>query len=82
MELQPDYGQRSSLGIRPGSNDVVGPRWEFASRFVEGIGKLAGKTPGDHRKKARRITTRMLEATKLVGVSLIFGSNSEAIWGL
>ncbi|RZS23895.1 hypothetical protein BHM03_00056905, partial [Ensete ventricosum] len=26
---------------------------EFAWRFTEGIGKLAGSTPGDHRKKIR-----------------------------
>ncbi|RWW44286.1 hypothetical protein BHE74_00049963 [Ensete ventricosum] len=51
MKLQPDNGPRSSLVIELGLDDVVGPRWEFARRFAEGIGKLAGSTPGDHRKK-------------------------------
>ncbi|RWW08824.1 hypothetical protein GW17_00027714 [Ensete ventricosum] len=32
---------------------------EFAKRFTEGIRKLAGNTPGDHRKKAGRLVTRM-----------------------
>ncbi|RWW36404.1 hypothetical protein BHE74_00058582, partial [Ensete ventricosum] len=41
---------RSSLGIRPGSNDVVGFRREFARRFTEGIRKLTGNTSGDHRE--------------------------------
>ncbi|RRT77986.1 hypothetical protein B296_00005548 [Ensete ventricosum] len=27
-----------------GSDDAVGPRWEFARRFSEGIGKLVGNT--------------------------------------
>ncbi|RRT69348.1 hypothetical protein B296_00006492 [Ensete ventricosum] len=50
MELQPDDGPRSSLGIGPGSDNVVGPRREFTRRFAEGIGKLAENTPGDRRK--------------------------------
>ncbi|RZR71834.1 hypothetical protein BHM03_00007748 [Ensete ventricosum] len=49
--LQPDNGPRSILGL--GLDDAVEPRREFAKRFVEGIGKLAGRTPGDHRKKTR-----------------------------
>ncbi|RZS24893.1 hypothetical protein BHM03_00058029 [Ensete ventricosum] len=44
-------GPRSSLGIGPGSDDAVEPRREFARRFAEGIGKLAGNIPGDRRKK-------------------------------
>ncbi|RWV89416.1 hypothetical protein GW17_00048434 [Ensete ventricosum] len=44
------------------SDDVVGPRWEFASRFAEGIEKLAGNTSGDRRKKTRRLMARMPEA--------------------
>ncbi|RRT31995.1 hypothetical protein B296_00057367 [Ensete ventricosum] len=47
IELQPDDGPRSSLGIGPGSDDAMGPRREFARRFVEEIEKLAGNTPGD-----------------------------------
>ncbi|RRT50011.1 hypothetical protein B296_00009880 [Ensete ventricosum] len=46
-----DNGPRSSLGIGPGLEDAVGPCWEFARRFAKGIGKLAGSTLGDHRKK-------------------------------
>ncbi|RRT46550.1 hypothetical protein B296_00030919 [Ensete ventricosum] len=49
MELQPDNGPRSSLSIRPEFGRCGGFRWEFARRFTEGIGKLAGNTPGDHR---------------------------------
>ncbi|RRT34391.1 hypothetical protein B296_00038742 [Ensete ventricosum] len=64
MELQPDDGPRSSLGIGLGSDDVVGPRWEFA----EGIGKLARNMSGDHRKKTGRLTERISKAAKLAGV--------------
>ncbi|RWV91472.1 hypothetical protein BHE74_00035845 [Ensete ventricosum] len=65
IELQPDDGPRSSLGIGPGSNDVVRPRREFSRRFTEGIGKLAGNTSGDRLKKTGRLITRMWEATGL-----------------
>ncbi|RWV84969.1 hypothetical protein GW17_00053278, partial [Ensete ventricosum] len=51
MELQPDDEPRTSLSIEPGLDDAVGPYWEFARRFAEGIGKLVGSTSGDHRKK-------------------------------
>ncbi|RWW10725.1 hypothetical protein GW17_00025719 [Ensete ventricosum] len=63
MELQPDDGPRSSLGIGPGSDDVVGPRREFVRRFVEGIRKLAGNMLGDHQK--------IPEASRLAG-GLVF----------
>ncbi|RRT68888.1 hypothetical protein B296_00032601 [Ensete ventricosum] len=46
-----DDGPRSSLGIGLGLDDTLGPHREFARRFTEGIRKLAGSTPGDHRKK-------------------------------
>ncbi|RRT34495.1 hypothetical protein B296_00008702 [Ensete ventricosum] len=59
MELQPDDGPRSSLGIRPGSDDEVRPCRKFTRRFVEGIGKLAWNTPGDHRKKTRRLCRKL-----------------------
>ncbi|RWV77964.1 hypothetical protein GW17_00061139 [Ensete ventricosum] len=62
MKLQPDYGPRYSLGIGPSSDDVVGSRWKFARRFVEGIGKLTGNAKGDRREEDRR-TYR-----KIVGV--------------
>ncbi|RRT46358.1 hypothetical protein B296_00018122 [Ensete ventricosum] len=65
MKLQLDDGPRSSLGIRPGSDDVVGPCWEFARRFAEGIGKLAGNTSGDRQKKSERLAVRMPEAVGL-----------------
>ncbi|RRT84895.1 hypothetical protein B296_00010749 [Ensete ventricosum] len=50
IELSDD-GPRLSLSIRPGLDDGVGPRQEFARRFAEGIGKLTGSAPGDHWKK-------------------------------
>ncbi|RRT72568.1 hypothetical protein B296_00002668 [Ensete ventricosum] len=50
-ELQPDNEPRSSLGIRPGLDDAVGPRREFFRRFAEGIGKLARSMSKNHRKK-------------------------------
>ncbi|RRT55848.1 hypothetical protein B296_00035551 [Ensete ventricosum] len=46
-----DNGSRSSLGIGPSLDDAVGPRREFARRFVEGIEKLTGSTSKDHQKK-------------------------------
>ncbi|RWV97738.1 hypothetical protein GW17_00039454 [Ensete ventricosum] len=51
IESCEDDGPRSSLGIGPISNDAVGPHWEFARRFTERIGKLAGNTLGDRQKK-------------------------------
>ncbi|RRT36916.1 hypothetical protein B296_00016290 [Ensete ventricosum] len=51
IKLQSDNGPRSSLGIGPGLDDVVGSRQEFARRFAKGIRKLAGSTLGDHLKK-------------------------------
>ncbi|RWW25354.1 hypothetical protein GW17_00010312 [Ensete ventricosum] len=72
MKLQPDDGPRSSLGIRPGSDDVVGPCWEFARRFAEGIGKLAGNTSGDRQKKSERLAVRMPEAVGLARVNHLY----------
>ncbi|RWV99975.1 hypothetical protein GW17_00037088 [Ensete ventricosum] len=46
----------SSLGIRPGSDDTMGPRWEFVRRFTEGIEKLARNTLGDCWRKIVRLT--------------------------
>ncbi|RWW75315.1 hypothetical protein BHE74_00016669 [Ensete ventricosum] len=70
MELQPDDGLRSSLGIGPGSDDAVEPRREFARRFAEGIEKLAGNTLGDRWKKTIGLTTRMPKAAGLGGMLL------------
>ncbi|RZS16071.1 hypothetical protein BHM03_00048012 [Ensete ventricosum] len=58
------------MGIVPGSDDVVGPRREFARRFTERIWNLAGNTPGDHQKKTGRLTARMPEATRLAGLTI------------
>ncbi|RRT48058.1 hypothetical protein B296_00025143 [Ensete ventricosum] len=62
MKLQPDNGPRSSLGIGPGLDDVVGPRRKFARRFTEGIGKLArntweitGRRPENSPQECRRL---------------------------
>ncbi|RRT35643.1 hypothetical protein B296_00032622 [Ensete ventricosum] len=68
IELQPDDGPRSSLGIGPGSDDAMGPRQEFARRFTEGIRKLAGNTLGDRRKKTIGLVARMSEATDFTRV--------------
>ncbi|RWW42733.1 hypothetical protein BHE74_00051685 [Ensete ventricosum] len=65
MELQSNDGPRSSLSIRPGSDDAVEHRHEFARRFAEGIGKLTGNTLGDHQKKTIGLTARMSEAVGL-----------------
>ncbi|RRT34972.1 hypothetical protein B296_00058615 [Ensete ventricosum] len=51
MELQLDDGPRSSLSIGPGFRQCSGISPKFARRFTEGIEKLAGNMPGDHRKK-------------------------------
>ncbi|RRT73448.1 hypothetical protein B296_00029375 [Ensete ventricosum] len=68
MELQPDNESRSSLGIRLGSDDALGPRQEFARRFNKWTRKLAGNTPGDCRKKTESLIVRMSEAIELTGV--------------
>ncbi|RWV90118.1 hypothetical protein GW17_00047701 [Ensete ventricosum] len=67
IELQSDNGPKSSLGIGPGSDDVVGPHREFARRFAKGIGKLAGNTQRDRQKKTERLAVRMLKAARLAG---------------
>ncbi|RWW36958.1 hypothetical protein BHE74_00057984, partial [Ensete ventricosum] len=59
------------LGIGLGLDDVVGPRHDFARRFAEGIGKLAGNTSIDHRKKTRRLFARIQEVVRLAG-GLVF----------
>ncbi|RWV84250.1 hypothetical protein GW17_00054046 [Ensete ventricosum] len=69
-KLQLDDGPRSNLGIRLGSDDAVGSL--FARRFAEGIGKLAGNTPVDRRKKIEILVARMPEATRLTGVTSWF----------
>ncbi|RZS00941.1 hypothetical protein BHM03_00030724 [Ensete ventricosum] len=67
MELQPDDGPISSFSIGSGFGQCSGISPEFARRFVEGIGKLTGNISEDHRKKTRRLTARIPEATRLAG---------------
>ncbi|RWW50040.1 hypothetical protein BHE74_00043723 [Ensete ventricosum] len=50
IKLQPDDGIRSSLSIGSWFERCSGISSKFARRFVEGIRKLIGNTPGDHRK--------------------------------
>ncbi|RWV90767.1 hypothetical protein BHE74_00040542 [Ensete ventricosum] len=66
MKLQPDDGPRSILGIGPGSDDVVGSRRRSLGDSPKGL----GSSLGDHWKKTGRLTARMAEATRLVGVEL------------
>ncbi|RZS16390.1 hypothetical protein BHM03_00048371 [Ensete ventricosum] len=70
-------GIRSLLGWRKGvcqkkietrRKIVGGSRKAYRERFAKGIGKLAGNTPGDHRKKIERLIARMSEAIGLTGV--------------
>ncbi|RWW58131.1 hypothetical protein BHE74_00035041 [Ensete ventricosum] len=70
MKLQPVDGPRTSLGIGPGSDDAVGFHWEFARRFIEGIGKFARNTPGDHREKTKRLTASIPKAIGLAEEAL------------
>ncbi|RWW63388.1 hypothetical protein BHE74_00029437 [Ensete ventricosum] len=67
MELQPYDGPKSSLGIGPGSDDVVEHRRECARRFAEGIGKLTRNALGDRRKKTIGLAARTPEAAGLGG---------------
>ncbi|RZS17516.1 hypothetical protein BHM03_00049664 [Ensete ventricosum] len=68
-KLAGNDGPRSSLSIELGFGRYSGISLKFARRFVEGIGKLAGNTPGDRRKKTERLTARMAEAAGLVGAA-------------
>ncbi|RWV92405.1 hypothetical protein GW17_00045223, partial [Ensete ventricosum] len=78
MELQPDDGPRSSLSIRPGFKRCNGISLKFTRRFVEGIGKLAGNTPRDHRKKTKRLAARMSEVAGLAG-GLVFTQRRSVV---
>ncbi|RRT32514.1 hypothetical protein B296_00023646 [Ensete ventricosum] len=62
-----DDGPRSSLSIEPGFGRCSGILPEFARRFAEGIGKLAGSTSGDRRKKTGGLAVRMSEVAGLAG---------------
>ncbi|RRT83697.1 hypothetical protein B296_00016947 [Ensete ventricosum] len=65
MELQLDNEPRSSLSIGSRFGRYGGFRREFARRFVEGIGKLAGNTLGDHRGEDEKICRKYAEVTGL-----------------
>ncbi|RWV88129.1 hypothetical protein GW17_00049815 [Ensete ventricosum] len=67
IELQQDDGPRLSLSIGSGFRRCSGITLKFIRRFAEGIGKLAGNTLGDYRKKTGRLTVRMSEAIGLAG---------------
>ncbi|RWW59989.1 hypothetical protein BHE74_00033044 [Ensete ventricosum] len=60
-------GQDQAWASSQGSDDAVGPRRKFAG----GIGKPTRITTGDYRKNTIRLTARMPEATKLVGLKEI-----------
>ncbi|RWV85867.1 hypothetical protein GW17_00052303 [Ensete ventricosum] len=62
-------GRLSGVAERLAENDVVGPHWKFARRFIEGIGKLAGNTLKYRQKKTKRLITRMPEAVGLAGLN-------------
>ncbi|RWV92814.1 hypothetical protein GW17_00044776 [Ensete ventricosum] len=57
---------------------VGGSRKACRERFTEGIGKLAGNTPGDRQKKIRRLAVRMLEAVGLAG-GLVFTQRRSVV---
>ncbi|RRT46771.1 hypothetical protein B296_00047031, partial [Ensete ventricosum] len=46
---------------------IIGGSRKAYREFAEGIGKLAGNTSGDHRKKTGRLAKRMSEAVGLAG---------------
>ncbi|RRT35003.1 hypothetical protein B296_00030638 [Ensete ventricosum] len=46
---------------------------KFTRKFVEGIEKLVGNTPGDRRKKTRRLIVRMPEAADWQDKPLVSG---------
>ncbi|RWW18900.1 hypothetical protein BHE74_00045199 [Ensete ventricosum] len=63
MKLQPDDGPRSSLGIGPSSDDVVGSRRSSLGDSQKGSGsslgthrEIAGRRPEDSRQECRRLT--------------------------
>ncbi|RRT32181.1 hypothetical protein B296_00056720 [Ensete ventricosum] len=43
--------RESSLGIKPGLDDAMGPRQEFVRRFAEGIEKLTESTLADTERR-------------------------------
>ncbi|RRT36355.1 hypothetical protein B296_00005700 [Ensete ventricosum] len=62
MKLQPDDGPRSSLGIGPGSNDVVGSRRSLLGDSPKGSRssprtrqEIARRRPKDSSPKYRRL---------------------------
>ncbi|RWW41439.1 hypothetical protein BHE74_00053078, partial [Ensete ventricosum] len=47
---------------------IIGGSRKACREFAEGIEKLVGNTPGDHRKKTKRLIARMPEAIGLAGL--------------
>ncbi|RWW66572.1 hypothetical protein BHE74_00026065 [Ensete ventricosum] len=75
-----DQGSDDAVGNSPGVrgelvedigrlDDAVGAHWEFARRFVEGIGKLTRNIPGDHQRKTVRLAVGDSGACRNTGVS-------------
>ncbi|RZS25193.1 hypothetical protein BHM03_00058357 [Ensete ventricosum] len=71
MQQQPDDGPRYNLGIGPSLDDAVGSHRKFASRFAEGIGKLAGNAKGNCQKEDQRT------CYKIVGGCQKFGAKNQ-----
>ncbi|RWV78765.1 hypothetical protein GW17_00060210 [Ensete ventricosum] len=67
MELQPDNGPRSSLSIGPGFGRCGEFRQEFARRFADGIMKLTGNTPGDHRGEDQKTCHKYVGGYRIGG---------------
>ncbi|RWW71270.1 hypothetical protein BHE74_00020992 [Ensete ventricosum] len=78
MKLQPNDGPISSLSIGLGFGRCGRFRREFTRRFVEGIGKLAGNTPGDHRGEDLKTYRKYAKAPNL-GLPVV---STEAFLGL
>ncbi|RWV96077.1 hypothetical protein GW17_00041241 [Ensete ventricosum] len=78
MELQPDDGPRSSLSIGSGFRRYSGISPKFARKFIEGIRKLAGNTPGDRWKKTIGLAARISEFVGLVG-GLVFTERRSVV---
>ncbi|RWW52964.1 hypothetical protein BHE74_00040574, partial [Ensete ventricosum] len=76
--LQPDDGLRSSLSIGPRFGRYSGISLEFARRFTEGIGKLAGNMSGDYRKKTIGLIARIPEVIELAG-GLVFTQRRSVV---
>ncbi|RWW03384.1 hypothetical protein GW17_00033460 [Ensete ventricosum] len=84
MELQPDDGPRSSLGIVPGFGRCSGISLEFARRFAEWIEKLAGRSPEEDRKTRHKNVggCRIGGTGGCTAVALVFGRLTRPGWAV